>query len=65
MLADPRTRTFDAFSQAIEEVTEARIWAGLHYRTADDQGKVLGSNVADYLTANYFQPVGRGHGHGH
>jgi hypothetical protein len=56
--ADPRVRTFGSFSQVLDEVTEARIWAGLHYRTADNQGKALGVNVADYLEANYFQPVG-------
>ena len=59
--ADPRTRTFGSFSESVAEVTEARIWAGLHYRTADVQAKVLGWNVADYMAANYFQPVGRGH----
>ena len=51
-------RHFDRFSQALAEITEARIWAGLHYRTADVQAKVLGTNVADYMFANYFHPVG-------
>ena len=59
--ADARTRTFGSFSQVLAEVTEARIWAGLHYRTADEQAKGLGRNVADYTAANYFQPVGRAH----
>ena len=59
--ADARTRSFGSFSQAVAEITEARIWAGLHYRTADEQAKVLGWNVADYTAANYFQPVGRAH----
>ena len=54
----PGMRTFGSFSQALDEVIEARIWAGLHYRTADIQGKALGRNVADYAAANYFQPVG-------
>ncbi|MEP6761115.1 MAG: vanadium-dependent haloperoxidase [Sporichthyaceae bacterium] len=58
--SDPKTRTFGSFSQAIAEVTEARIWAGLHFRTADVQGRLLGWNVADYAAHNYFQPVGVG-----
>jgi hypothetical protein len=57
---DPKTRTFGSFSQALAEVIEARIWAGLHFRTADVQGQQLGRNVANYMAANYFQPVGRG-----
>jgi hypothetical protein len=56
--SDPRTRTFSSFSQAVAEITEARIWAGLHYRTADVQAAQLGRNVADYMTEHYFQPVG-------
>jgi hypothetical protein len=56
--SDPRTRTFSSFSQALAEITEARIWAGLHYRTADLQAEQLGRKVADYMAANYFQPVG-------
>jgi hypothetical protein len=56
---DPRTRTFSSFSQAIAELIEARIWAGLHYRTADVQAELLGRNVAEYMADNYFQPVGK------
>ena len=33
------TRTFSSFSQAVDEIVEARIWAGLHFRTADVQGR--------------------------
>ena len=51
-------RTFDTFSQPLAELIEARIWAGLHYRSADVAGQLLGRNVADYGVANYFQPVG-------
>jgi hypothetical protein len=53
------TRFFDRFSQPLEEIVEARIWAGLHYRTADVQGRDLGINVANYMVDNYFQPVGK------
>ncbi|NPC44914.1 vanadium-dependent haloperoxidase [Nocardioides sp. zg-1230] len=58
--ADPRVRTFGSFSQVLDELVEARIWAGLHFRTADVQARLLGSNVADHAAENYFQPVGRG-----
>jgi hypothetical protein len=53
---DPTTRSFDSFSQALAEIIEARIWAGLHFRNGDVQGQVLGRNVADYMAAHYFQP---------
>jgi PAP2 superfamily len=54
------TRFFNDFSAPLTEITDARVWAGLHFRTADVQGQQLGINVADYMADNYFQPVGRG-----
>jgi PAP2 superfamily len=55
----PATRHFDRFSQALAEIIEARIWAGLHFRTADVQAELLGRSVANYMAENYFQPVGK------
>jgi hypothetical protein len=54
------TRHFDTFSQPLAELIEARIWAGLHFRRGDAQGQLLGVRVANYMAANYFQPVGGG-----
>ena len=54
----PAVRTFDTFSEPLTELIEARIWAGLHYRSGDVAGQVLGRNVANFGAANYFQPVG-------
>jgi hypothetical protein len=54
------TRFFDHFSEPLAEIIDARIWAGLHFRSADTQGQQLGRNVADYMVDNYFQRVGRG-----
>lgn len=51
-------RPFASFSDALDEIVEARIWAGLHFRNADVQGRLLGTNVADYMLSRYFQPVG-------
>jgi hypothetical protein len=53
----PAVRTFDTFSQPMAELIEARIWAGLHYRSADVAGQVLGGKIARYGIANYLQPV--------
>src|SRR4030095_16360268 len=48
-------RHFDRFSDALEEIIEARIWAGLHFRTADVQAEILGRTVADYMASDYLQ----------
>jgi hypothetical protein len=57
---DERTRHFTRFSRVLAEIVEARIWAGLHYRTADRQGKALGLKVARHAADHYFRPVGHG-----
>ncbi len=57
--ADARTREFESFSQALAELVEARIWAGLHFRTADVQAKGLGMDAAEYTATHSLQP--RGH----
>jgi hypothetical protein len=51
------TRTFHRLSDALRESINARVWAGIHFRTADLQGVRLGTTVARYLHKHYFQPV--------
>jgi len=51
------TRSFERFSDILSEVIDARVWAGIHFRTADVQGSVLGNKVAHYMTKHYFQPL--------
>jgi hypothetical protein len=51
------TRSFTRFSQALDEVIDSRVWGGIHFRTADVQGAVMGKKVAQYTRKNYFQPI--------
>jgi hypothetical protein len=50
-------RNFERFSDAIAELIEARIWAGLHFRNADVQGQTLGKSVVRYAKLHWFQPL--------
>ncbi|GAA3264515.1 vanadium-dependent haloperoxidase [Nonomuraea helvata] len=54
--ASGTTRYFRSFSQALAEVIEARIWGGIHTRTADVQGAKIGKKVTAYMVAHYFKP---------
>src|SRR6266542_1963072 len=49
------TRSFTRFSQAIKEIIEARVWGGIHFRTADVQGSIIGKKVAHWREKHYFQ----------
>ena len=53
----PITRTFTHFSQAGNEVRRARVYAGIHFMTADAHGATIGRKVADYRQDHYFQPT--------
>jgi len=54
---DCETRHFDRLSQPLQEIMDARIWAGLHCRTADVQGRILGETIVDYMAENYSHTV--------
>jgi hypothetical protein len=41
------TRHFTGFSQAATEIENARIWAGIHTRSADEHGTALGRQVGE------------------
>ncbi len=51
------TREFDRFSEAIKEIIDARVWAGIHFRTVDTQGYVIGRKVSQWLEQHYFRPM--------
>ena len=54
-------RSFNSFTDAIDEVQDARIFAGIHFRSATHDGQVLGSSVAEFVLENAVQPVYRRH----
>jgi hypothetical protein len=47
-------RTFNHFSDLTNEVLEARIWAGIHFRAADVQAANLGREVVQYIHKRQF-----------
>ena len=42
---------------ATNEVVDARVWGGIHFRTADEQGVKLGKKVARWEDHHYFKRV--------
>ena len=51
------TRSFSSFSAALDEVADARVFAGIHYRTACVDGQASGTEVANYILENSLQPI--------
>jgi PAP2 superfamily len=50
------TRSFTSFNQALAELADARIFGGIHFRTACEDGLALGSAVGNYILQNAFLP---------
>jgi hypothetical protein len=61
------TRSFTRFSQATQEVVDARVYSGIHFRIADEHAAKIGKQVARWREKHFFEPAKRGFGrdHGH
>jgi len=51
------TRYFPSISAATTEVRNARVFAGIHFRTATNDGQTLGTDVADWVQTHAFLSV--------
>ena len=49
------TRQFTSFSAALDEIRSARVNAGIHFRTACDDGQALGVEITDYVMEHSFR----------
>jgi hypothetical protein len=50
-------RRYARFSQAIDEIVDARVWSGIHFRHADEQGALIGKRVAEWANRRYFREM--------
>jgi hypothetical protein len=51
------TRGFTRVSDAVEEIIGARVWSGIHFRKADEDGARIGQQIAKYRQHNFFRPL--------
>jgi hypothetical protein len=58
------TRQWDTFSEGVDEVIEARIYSGIHFRTADDVGARVGRQIARFVSTHELRRCTKGKGHG-
>jgi hypothetical protein len=54
-------RHYDSGSALRQDVVDARVWLGFHFRTADTVAREMGRQLAAWTLDHYFQPV---HGQG-
>jgi membrane-associated phospholipid phosphatase len=52
-------RSFPNFAAALAEISNARVYGGIHFRTACEDGQATGTAVAKYVLKNAFQRLDR------
>jgi hypothetical protein len=56
-LVSNQERHFNRFSEAAQEVVEARILLGIHFRFADEAARTQGSRVAHWTFTKFLRPL--------
>jgi hypothetical protein len=51
------TRYFAFTDDLVGPAVDARVWSGIHFRTADEVSIDIGTNVANYVLDRYFAPA--------
>lgn len=51
------TRSFDRLSDYVQDVVNARVYEGVHYRTSGNVGAELGRRIGEYAVETVLKPV--------
>lgn len=51
------THSYGSVDEFFDDVQDARIHGGMHFRTSVDEGRVLGMQVAKWVDHNFFAPI--------
>jgi hypothetical protein len=52
------SHAFTSVNDMVREIKFARVYGGMHFRAANDDGATLGRRTAHWVVRNYFRPVG-------
>ena len=56
-LAVPNTRTYHRFSDLSWDTVDVRIYQGIHFRFADEEGRKQGRHVAQWVFGHFLRPI--------
>ena len=56
-LAIQKTRTYHRFSDAAQDVVDARVYLGIHFRFADTEARAQSRRVARWAFRHYLRPL--------
>jgi len=49
-------RHYESFSQALQDVLDARVYGGMHFRNSAHKGALIGKQVSHFATTHFFRP---------
>ena len=49
---------YERVDDLVDEIANARVWGGMHFRTSTADGAQLGTSVARWVAAKHFRPIG-------
>jgi hypothetical protein len=52
-----KTRVYTRFSAAADDVVNARVWLGIHFRFADVAARAQGTRIADWTFGHFLLPL--------
>jgi hypothetical protein len=53
------TRSWNTFSEAVQEVIDARVYSGIHFRNSDEAGARMGRQVAQFVSNHALRKVSK------
>ena len=59
-LANPKTRTYQRFSDLSWDTVDVRIYQGIHFRSADEAARKQGRKVAEWVFEHFLRPTHSG-----
>ena len=55
------TRSWNSFSEAVEEVIDARVYSGIHFRNSDKVGARMGGQIAQFVSKHALRKRAKSH----
>jgi hypothetical protein len=50
-------RHYTSFSEALQDILDARVYGGMHFRNSTRKGAIIGKQVSNFATGHFFRPV--------
>lgn len=51
------SRTYHSGAALRDDIVNGRMWLGVHYRSADEEGAQMGQQIARWALSHYFKPI--------